>query len=215
MCGRYAIYAEEDIIQMREIINEVNKRYSEKPENNQNMTVVKTGEIYPTDNAPVIISNNNIDNQDNIVVPMKWGFPKWDNKGVIFNARGESIREKPMFSKALETRRCILPANGFFEWSHDGAKKAKQKYWLSLKKPEVMFMAGLYGVFLDKDNEKYNAFVILTCPANSCVSEIHDRMPIIIPKDQNNLWLKDLEAAKEIYMDWGRNTDLLKGSVSK
>jgi Uncharacterized conserved protein len=143
----------------------------------------KTGEIYPTNTVPVIIKEGN----ENKVHLYKWGFPNFKSSGVIINARAETIEEKPMFRKAFYEKRCIIPSNGFYEWKQ-GAE-IKEKYHIGLKDYPVMNMAGLYNTFKDKTGNIYNAFVIITTAANETMSEIHQRMPVIIEPDFMDLWL--------------------------
>ena len=115
MCGRYTVFTEEEVIEMREIINEVNQRYINTPEH----AAMKTGEIFPTNIAPVLALEKNALE----AMLMNWGFPKWQGEGVIINARSETAMEKPMFRNSLGTRRCVIPSTGFYEWKHEGEKK--------------------------------------------------------------------------------------------
>ena len=108
---------------IRDIIDEVQLKVNGE---------IKTGEIYPTDKAPVLIeAESHI-----IAEPFVWGFPNFRNKGVIINARAETVQEKPMFRKSLFTKRCVIPSTGFFEWSHDGKKR---KYRFNLPGTEALY----------------------------------------------------------------------------
>ena len=119
MCGRYAILTEEDNLEIRKIINEVNERFKDTEE----ITKMKTGEIFPTNTVPV----NTADSYNEKVVNLfKWGFPNFkQTSGVIINARSESVEEKPTFRKILHSNRCLIPASGFFEWKLIEDKKVK------------------------------------------------------------------------------------------
>ena len=190
MCGRYTVFTEEEVIEMREIINEVNQRYINTPEH----AAMKTGEIFPTNIAPVLALEKNALE----AMLMNWGFPKWQGEGVIINARSETAMEKPMFRNSLGTRRCVIPSTGFYEWKHEGEKKKKDKYLIKLPGQSMLYMAGLYNTFKDKLGRPYTAYVILTAKANASMATLHDRMPVILAASQKEVWLSDYGAAMEI-----------------
>lgn len=183
MCGRYYVADEEEIIEMREIINEVNKRYADS----EKLAVMKTGEIFPTDVVPVLTSSGQKRNAN----LMSWGFPRWEGSGVIINARAETAIEKSMFRYCLSERRCLVPATGFFEWMHKDEKKKKEKFLLCSKDKPMLYMAGLYNTFKDKNGQPQESFVILTTAANESVSPIHNRMPVLLTGSKRHLWLHD------------------------
>ena len=190
MCGRYTVFTEEEVIEMREIINEVNQRYINTPEH----AAMKTGEIFPTNIAPVLALEKNALE----AMLMNWGFPKWQGEGVIINARSETAMEKPMFRNSLGTRRCVIPSTGFYEWKHEGEKKKKDKYLIKLPGQSMLYMAGLYNTFKDKLGRPYTAYVILTAKANASMATLHDRMPVILAASQKEVWLSDYGAAMKI-----------------
>ena len=97
MCGRYCLFEDENE-DIREILNRTEGEF-------------KTGEIFPTDKAPVLLWQQNAVN----TVAVKWGFPGFKGKGVIINARAETVEEKRIFSNCLQTGRCIIPSTGFYE----------------------------------------------------------------------------------------------------
>jgi putative SOS response-associated peptidase YedK len=186
MCGRYQIAAEDDIIEMREILDEISKRYKSAPEA---VAAVKTGEACPTDTSPVLIQGK----QKPQAVLMKWGFPK-QGGGVIINARAETAEEKPTFRLSLESRRCVVPTVGFFEWRQEGGRK-KTKYLFRLPGAKMLYLAGLYGVFQDGPRS-WAGYVVLTSPANASVSPYHDRMPLVLMPDEIGPWLTDTAFAQ-------------------
>jgi putative SOS response-associated peptidase YedK len=190
VCGRYTVFTEEEVIEMREIMNEINRRYIGTAE----LAAMKTGEIFPTDLAPVLT----LGEHGREARLMSWGFPKWQSPGVIFNARSETAGEKPMFRDALERRRCVVPSTGFFEWKHDGGKAKKDKYLLTLPGEKMLYMAGFFGSFRDKLGQPYDGFVIMTAAANDSMALLHDRMPIILTASQRQQWLKGMESEREI-----------------
>lgn len=172
MCGRYTFYTEKENTELDAIIRGINEKYKDYP--------YKTGEIFPTNVAPVLSESG----QPEL---MKWGFPNFQRKGVIINARSESAIDKRTFKKPLLTTRCVIPSTGFFEWTQD---ENKVKYLFRLPSEPMLYMAGLYNVY---ENER--RFVILTTDANESVSNIHNRMPLVLQKEQINHWIEDRDFA--------------------
>lgn len=174
MCGRYSLFDEREIADIDRIIREVEERFREK---------VKTGEIYPTDRAPILLG------QDGHPEPAGWGYPHFSGKGVIINARAETAAEKRLFRESLLARRCAVPSTGFYEWAKTGNR---QKYWFRLPDEPVLYMAGLYGDFAGE-----RRFVILTTEANPSMEDVHSRMPVILPSGGLLEWINDAGAALE------------------
>lgn len=178
MCGRY--YFDIDEKELKEIVQEVQKN---------NNSEFKTGEIFPTNIAPIITNTG--------ATLAKWGFPKWDSKGVVINARSEGLENTRMFKNLVNTNRCIIPASGFFEWKvKSDNTKQKDKYYF--KRPDsALYMAGLFNIFSDKSeqlslfdtNKEPISYVIITKDANKYMAGIHDRMPLIYNKEEMHAWL--------------------------
>lgn len=164
MCGRY--YIEIDNMELQSIIAAVERK-----------TAIKTGEIYPTNTVPVLSPTGDM-------TAMRWGFPKFDGKGEVINARSETAVEKNMFRKPMAEGRCLIPASWYFEWEKQGSKKIKQRLYSPDNRP--IWLAGLSKID-SKTGE--SLFVILTRPAWSGISFIHDRMPVILPKEKHDEWL--------------------------
>jgi putative SOS response-associated peptidase YedK len=126
---------------------------------------------------------------------MKWGLvPAWakDPKGgaKMINARSESAAEKPAFRTSWTKRRCLMPADGWYEWQRDG--KVKQPYFTTRKDGASLAMAGLWTVWRDKEEPDSAPLVtcsVLTMPAVDQLAEIHDRMPVLMPPDRWAAWL--------------------------
>lgn len=123
---------------------------------------------------------------------LRWGLiPSWvkDSAAVkaIINARSETAQEKPFFRQALRKRRCIIPANGFFEWQRTG--NSKQPYYIRMKSDEIMGLAGIWESRTSPDGERRETCAVLTVSANSLIRTIHERMPVIIRPDDYPLWL--------------------------
>lgn len=188
MCGRYLISTEDETIEMREIINSVYERYKDSPE----IASFKTGEIFPTNTAPVLVQGKSSFD----AVLMKWGYPKWDKKGVVINARSETVEKSRFFNKSLFSGRCIIPASGFFEWRQKGEKK--QKYLFTPETSGVLYMAGLCGTFANDTGKNYTAFVILTTAANRHTVAYHDRMPLILQGGMLDNWLYNTDFALDL-----------------
>lgn len=166
MCGRYQFTLTDEL---REIVQEVARR--------QPGAILKTGEVFPTNTAAILRG------EGNSILPeaANWGFPHFRSKGVLINARAETAGEKKTFRESLETRRCVIPSTGFFEWKQD---ESKQKYLFTLPGSEALYMAGLY-----RDYQGERRFVILTTAPNRSVEDIHNRMPLVLPREDIPRWL--------------------------
>ena len=129
---------------------------------------------------------------------MEWGMPKWDGKGVIINARSESAAVKPTFAKALAERRCVIPSTGFYEWRQRADTKAKDKFLFNMAEGPMLYMAAIYSEAKD-DKPIKERFVILTQNANDTIRDVHDRMPVILYKNELSRWLTDAGFAANIF----------------
>jgi len=174
MCGRYNFTVEQSD-EIIEILEKLNAKFHN--------TAVKNGDIYPTNQAPILT----LESEEISPVVSTWGFPKFDEKGVIINARSESAFEKKTFRDSLLNRRCIIPSTGFYEWDSN-----KRKFLFRMEGTKVLYMAGLYSYYRDEMR-----FVILTTQSNESMSEIHDRMPLVIPKQEVSAWIKDSQATND------------------
>lgn len=170
MCGRYLLYSDvEELIQRYGIIK----------------GWVKDGwqsEIFPSQAVPVLVNRKQRE-----LVPLKWGFAPSYAKRLIINARGETVDKKLTFKRSFAEKRCIIPTNAFFEWKQEGNQKVKYKIFL--KHQPIFSLAAIYDIFMDKEGKRYTAFSILTTKPNSLVAQIHDRMPVILKADDEELWL--------------------------
>lgn len=122
---------------------------------------------------------------------MKWGLiPSWAKDASIgnklTNARGETVAEKPSFRSAFKSRRCIIPASGFYEWKTEN--KLKQPWYISFKSGEPMAFAGLWETWGDTES-----CCIITTSANGLMEPIHDRMPVILTPEDWSMWLSPAE----------------------
>lgn len=153
MCGRYASYDDGDEV-VKAIYKQALDRWPDTP--------VKTGEVFPTETVPVLAGPHSRP------VPMKWGYPGFGGRGVIINARAETVTEKPAFRDSILRARCVVPTCGYYEWN-----KEKTKFRFNLPDTSTLWLGGFYGKF----NNEYR-FVILTTAPNGSVWDVHDRMPL-------------------------------------
>jgi putative SOS response-associated peptidase YedK len=174
MCGRF--YIENDI-------EDIIASYGIKQV--KNITPVK-GEIFPGTNIPVVMKN-----KVRALDFIRWGFQVKGMNREVINARIETVSEKPTFRRALLNNRCIIPASAFFEW--ETTEKSKVKYKIQVKGKQLFSMAGIYGLFIDQNNNEYLGVVILTRPANKEMRKLHHRMPVIIDKEKEDKWLTGSE----------------------
>ncbi|MCJ7602277.1 MAG: SOS response-associated peptidase [Desulfobulbaceae bacterium] len=122
----------------------------------------------------------------------RWGLiPHWakDEKigNKLINARSETIAEKPSFRDAFKERRCLIPAIGFYEWLRKDDQK--QPYFIKMKDSGLFAMAGIWESWKSSDGKVIESCAIITTTANGIVGKIHDRMPVIIPKESYGLWI--------------------------
>lgn len=182
MCGRYYIADEDAAEELKQIIDEVNRR------NNGDLQVKMSGEIHPTDIAPVIVNNRK---EDSMAFAMKWGYTLSNGKPV-FNARSETAAEMAMFRDGFEKRRCLVPATNYFEWQ-EISKNNKIKYDIRAAEGCMIYMAGIY-----RWEGKMPVFSILTRDPAESIIHIHNRMPVILPNEIAKDWLNPKYSAAEI-----------------
>ena len=171
MCGRY--YVDDDTAKEIEKIaakidEKLNLRYS--------------GDIRPSGNSIVLRGQG----KQLQAASMIWGFPGYSGKGLIINARAESVLERSTFRNSAERRRCVIPAKGFYEWN-----RKKEQYSCEREGVPVVWMAGCYDRFQDQDR-----FVIITTAANVSVAPVNDRMPLLLEKEELEDWIFDSRSAE-------------------
>jgi len=123
---------------------------------------------------------------------VRWGLlPSWvkDPKDftLVINARGESVMDKPAFSAAMKRRRCLVPADGFYEWKATGA--GKQPFYVRAKSGAPLAFAGLWETWTGPNGEEMETAAIVTTRANRTLAGIHERMPVVVPPEAFNMWL--------------------------
>ena len=117
---------------------------------------------------------------------MRWGLiPSWAKDtsigNRIINARAEGIENKPSFHKQIKNQRCLVPANGFYEWKAVSTEKRPEKipYFISLKRQKIFSFAGIYDTWQDAEGERVTTYCIITTTPNKLIDNIHNRMPAI------------------------------------
>lgn len=183
MCGRYTLYQTEefrdrykvDQQEVNELLDQLKKRYN----------------ISPSQILPTIRQD---DKKQNHIDMMRWGYmPFWakEPKDVFkyktFNARSEGIFEKRTWKDAIISRRCLVPSTGFYEWKKTDT--GKQPYFIRPKDQEVFSFAGIWGSWKDAEGLEWHTYSIITTTPNKDMTGIHDRMPVILHPDEEDLWL--------------------------
>jgi putative SOS response-associated peptidase YedK len=176
MCGRYYLKTPPAQLAVHFELETIDY----KPEPNENVS--------PTQIVPVVLSDS-----PKTLSDAKWGLiPSWAKDGKIgsslINARAEGIEEKPSFRSAFKRRRCLVLADGFYEWrkNPDGTKTPIQ---YSLKSGEPFAFAGLWEVWRPLNGDSLRTCTIITTDANETVTPVHNRMPVILPRGEENTWL--------------------------
>ena len=175
MCGRYTIIAKAEEIEKRFDV-EVPPGY--KPHYN----------AAPSQVLPVITNE-----QPEGVSFFRWGLiPPWAKDPKIgfklINARAETLHEKRAFRHAFEKRRCLVVADGFYEWKKT-SEKSKIPYRIIVNRGALFAFAGLWEIYHSADTGPLHTFTVITVPANKKLSKIHDRMPVILTPVTEKIWL--------------------------
>ena len=173
MCGRYVIKTPPDL--MRRTFG-----YAEQPNFPPRYNVA------PTQPIPVV----RIDNGARSFALLRWGLiPAWVKAprqfSLLINARAESVLDKPAFRNAMRRRRCLIPADGFYEWKQDGDRR--RPFYAAAK--ELVAFAGLWEPWLGPNGEEMETACIVTTWANRTLAPIHERMPVVIAPEAFDLWL--------------------------
>jgi putative SOS response-associated peptidase YedK len=155
--------------------------------------VVPRYNIAPTQETIVVRLN---EAGQRVAVPMKWGLiPSWAKDAKIaaslINARGETVAEKPAFRAAFKRRRCLIPADGYYEWLREGKQKLPHLY--QIKQGELFAFAGLWERWNDLET-----FTVVTTSANDLAAKVHDRMPVILSPLDRQRWLNPEAQAEDL-----------------
>ncbi|MEK3884396.1 SOS response-associated peptidase [Paenibacillus sp. PL2-23] len=178
MCGRYTVTVTLEELMLRYMIEETNVPFH-RPKYN----------VAPGQQVLAVISGSNGKNR---LGELKWGLvPPWADDPKIgymmINARSETAAEKPAFKVPLQRKRCILPADGFYEWK--AVQGGKQPMRFTLKTRDLFSLAGLYETWVSPSGEKLSTCTVLTTRPNELVAPVHDRMPVILRPQHEAAWL--------------------------
>jgi putative SOS response-associated peptidase YedK len=160
------------------------------------LTVPTGFNIAPGQDIATIVN----DSGTNRLTTCHWGFvPPWGNElndgYKMINARAETVAEKPSFRQAFSKHRCLVIADGFYEWKNESGKK--KPVYVHLKNGNPFGMAGLYNLWTSPEGKQICTTTIITTDANDTLKPIHDRMPVITPLDKIDLWLDPSVHEKE------------------
>lgn len=147
-------------------------------------SLVRQGEIAPTNVVPVLSLERGVIRPR----PMAWGFPKWDGKGVQFNARAETAHTLKSFRSQLANWRVAVPCSGFYEWREEEGKSKKVRYFFANPDGPVLYLAAIAGAFASAKGFA-DRFCILTTSANKSVKDYHDRMPVTLASSDLETWM--------------------------
>lgn len=188
MCGRFSIFADPERLAER--------FDASLPEEG----LLARYNAAPTQNLPVIL-NEDVDGRR--IQLLRWGLvPFWAEDPAIgsrmINARGETLAEKPSFRTALKKRRCLVLADGFYEWKKTPDGKTPMR--ITLKSREPFALAGLWETWKGPAGDLLRTFTIITTSPNELLESIHNRMPVILPREHEAIWL-DNAADQAIWLD--------------
>lgn len=176
MCGRFVLMTDLSVIAQDFDVPDASVNFS--PSRN----------VSPLQHIPAVIGSDH----GNVLASYLWGLiPFWAKDPSIgaklINARAETITQKPSFKNAFAKRRCLIPAEGFYESKKEGNKKIP--YCFALKSGKPFAFAGLYERWIAPDKKTLETCTIITTSANDVVAPIHSRMPVIVPKAAQEIWL--------------------------
>jgi putative SOS response-associated peptidase YedK len=182
MCGRYSLVPTESIAARFDI-------------QQAQLTLVPRYNVTPSQSMPVVVRNS-----PNCLVEMQWGLiPSWSKEPraqfSTINARAETITKSPVFRGPFKSQRCLVPASGFYEWQKTA--QGKQPYCIRLKDGELFAFAGLYDVWHDAAGNELSSYTVITTAPNDLVAPIHNRMPVILQQEDEDIWLdKETDSAR-------------------
>jgi putative SOS response-associated peptidase YedK len=191
MCGRYTLTVPlsnlVDVFEVPPPVFDYQPRYN----------------IAPTQEVPVVAQ----DDRGRRMGLLRWGLiPSWARDPAmgsrLINARSETVAEKPAFRSAFQRRRCLVPADGFYEWKREGGaaegKSAKTPYWIHMASRDPFAFAGLWERWDPREGPPVHTFTILTTEASKTLRHIHPRMPVILPPEGYGEWLDTAREAPDL-----------------
>jgi len=177
MCGRYALFRTGELV----------KRFKTRPPPSK---LRDSYNVAPGQMLPVVVEED----QTRAVEFMKWGLvPMWakdPNIGYrMINARAEGIFEKPAWRGPIRRHRCLVPANGFYEWKVRPGERTKQPFFIHPKDQGLFSFAGIYDIWHNAEGDELLTYAIVTTTPNKEMATLHDRMPVILHPDDWDMWL--------------------------
>lgn len=174
MCGRYLLLRPNDLFERFGVPNLLEE-------------LIENADVRPTQTAPVV-------GMDRRAELMRWGLiPSWAKDPAVgakmINARAETLAEKPSFRRPLRSGRCLIPATGFYEWQASPTSRGKVKYVFTRADGEMFGFAGLCDVWRDPSGRELKTYTIITTAPNAVVAPVHDRMPVILTRETEEVWL--------------------------
>jgi putative SOS response-associated peptidase YedK len=208
MCGRFALAVDPNVLQQTFDLTStptLSARYN----------------IAPTQPIQIIT-----DAQPTALQSARWGLiPSWakqiDMGSVLFNARGETLEEKPAFRTSFKRRRCLVPASGFYEWQAQLGSKSKTPIYIHLDQQDVFAFAGLWDTWTAPDGQIIQSCTIITTEPNDTLRPLHHRMAVILDRAEYGPWLSaeatpaELRAMIRSYPDGPIRTYAVGDAVSK
>lgn len=191
MCGRYSFFSKDDIVEDRwqaQIKIPLQHHFN----------------AAPSQLLPIILNTDR-----HSIIPGNWGLiPSWQKKPThgLINARAETLTQKPSFRSAVKKHRCLVLADSFFEWNRKAGVKIP--YRIMLDNEEPFAFAGIWELYKNLKGITVPSFSIITTPANEMVAPLHDRMPVILPREFEELWIDpsaELEAALTVLKPYPAN----------
>lgn len=176
MCGRYVLSKPHNVVDRFGVAQ-------------SKMPLEPKFNIAPSQVMPVVLQESS---GEVVLEGLKWGLvPFWSKEPKAeystINARAEGIDTKPAYRKPIRSQRCIIPATGFYEW--EKTPHGKVPHFIHLKTDEIFGFAGLYDIYRDKEGQELKTFTIITTEANSLVEKLHNRMPVILHRENEAEWL--------------------------
>src|SRR5579884_4053338 len=174
MCGRFTLKID---------VGAIAKKFGAEP----TIHTAPRYNIAPTQNVVSVLRNGS-----NHLDELRWGLiPAWAKDESIgskmINARAETLAEKPSFKRLLRSRRCLIAADGFYEWKKEAGGKTPM--YITMKDNEIFALAGLWDTWKNADGEQIRTCTIITTEPNELLSTIHNRMPVILPVEAYDEWL--------------------------
>ena len=186
MCGRFTLTANPEVV--RDLFDLTGTPTPMEPRYN----------VAPTQPVAAITNDD-----PKSLTYFRWGLvPSWSKDikigAKLINARSEEAYQKPAFRAAFKRRRCLIPADGFYEWQKDG--KAKTPHFIHMRDGKLFAFAGLWEIWRSPEGDELRTCTILTTEANALVSSLHNRMPVILKPNDFDIWLEKGEQPTELLM---------------